>query len=61
MRLEAKHVQVAFRTSVLVDLPLYEAIDVDGSTWTLEKDGPLSKLTMTLEKVEQAFWLRVKD
>ena len=43
-------------------LRLFERVDPDGCTWTMESDGgDGKKLVLTLEKVEQAMWPRIKD
>ena len=65
----SKDVQVKFRPRTLfvslreepvLDLQLFEAVDVEGSSWALDKSGDSAKLVITLEKVEQALWSRIK-
>jgi len=58
--------QVSLRkepTSPIVSVPLFERVDVDACTWTLESDGGGKKkrLVITMEKLEPAFWPRIRD
>ena len=62
-----KQIKVCFRPKSLqvtipdktLDVELFERIDVDSCTWTLEEDG--TKLVVSMEKVEAAFWPRIRD
>jgi hypothetical protein len=54
-------VLVKCRNEVVVSLQLFERVDPDGCNWTLEKDGTNPMLVVTMEKVEQASWPRIKD
>mmetsp|Transcript_20410 Transcript_20410/g.26318 ORF Transcript_20410/g.26318 Transcript_20410/m.26318 type:complete len:369 (-) Transcript_20410:72-1178(-) len=72
----SKQIQVKFRpqslhitakggnNDALVALQLFERVDVDGCTWTMEKsktpEEPV-KLVITMEKMEAALWPRIKD
>ena len=47
--------------NVKVDLQLFESIDVDGCTWTMERTSNGSNLLITMEKIEAALWSRVRD
>lgn len=42
-------------------LQFFERVDPDGCTWTLDRNGDSVKLVITLEKIEQALWPRIKD
>lgn len=42
-------------------LQFFEHVDPDGCTWTLDRNGDEVKLVVTLEKVEQALWPRIRD
>jgi len=66
----SKDVQVKFRPQSIdmmckkesvLSIKLFERVDVDGCTWTLEKSGNDRKLVVTMEKVEEAFWPRIQD
>lgn len=54
--------RIQHRGNELLGIKLFERIDPDGCTWTLEasKDGG-KQLVVTMEKVEQALWPRIKD
>jgi hypothetical protein len=57
--------QISCRKTALVSLELFERVDVDGCTWILEKssgnDKNSKKLVVTMEKMEQALWPRIKN
>lgn len=70
----SKHVSVKFHPQTLtvlyqkdpkLSLSLFERIDCDACTWTLESTsadtGPGKKLTITMEKLEEAYWPRIRD
>jgi len=63
VKFRPQQLDVSFRKEILVSLPLFERVDVDSCTWTLEKgDSETSKrLVVTMEKAEQAFWPRIRD
>jgi hypothetical protein len=70
VKTQSKDVNVVFRPESLkatsfgkdlVMVPLFERVDVDGCTWTLESNDECRKLVVTMEKVESAFWPRIKD
>jgi HSP20 family molecular chaperone IbpA len=61
VKFRPRHLYISYRNELLVDLELFEAIDADGSTWTLDKSGDATKIVLTMEKVEQALWARIKD
>lgn len=66
-----KQVQVKFLPRILevteagkllVHLRLFERVDVDGCTWTVESTGDNDKkLLITMEKGEEALWPRIRD
>jgi hypothetical protein len=47
--------------TVLLSIDLFERVDVDGCTWTMEKGKDSSKVVvvLTLEKAEEALWPRL--
>jgi hypothetical protein len=53
--------QVKCRKEPLISLSLFERIEPDGCTWTLDRDGEEKRLVITLEKVEAASWPRIKN
>jgi hypothetical protein len=54
-------IQVKYRKEPLLSLSLFERIDPDGCTWTLDRDGEEKRLVITMEKVEAASWPRIKN
>jgi CS domain len=57
------HIQVKVLNKELLALALFEHVDPDGCTWTLDRKNDTSSVTLliTMEKVEAAFWPRIKD
>jgi CS domain len=62
----------AVKTETLVSLTLFERVDVDACTWTLESGGNGAvgstsngeypkRLVITMEKCEHALWPRIRD
>ena len=60
------------KTETVVSLALFERVDVDSCTWTLESGGGGAdgggtndvhpkRLVITMEKCEHAFWPRIRD
>lgn len=52
-----RHLWITLRKEALLEVALFEAVDVEGSTWALDP----GKLVVTLEKVEQALWARIQE
>jgi CS domain len=44
----------------ILNLELFEHIDPEGCTWTLDKKGTNVKIVITMEKIERALWPRIK-
>ena len=65
----SKSIKVNFRANELqitcmdisLTLGLFERVDVDGCTWTLESNGTSKSLVATMEKQEPAYWPRIID
>jgi len=53
--------RVTCRKEVLIELGLFEKVDVDGCTWTIDRSGGTNKYVITMEKQEEALWPRIKD
>jgi CS domain len=59
---QSRHVLVIYQGQTTLDLFLFEAIDLDGSTWIVESTGQQSsKVVLVMEKVEQALWSRINN
>lgn len=56
-----KSVQIKFRKEPVLALQLFERVDPDGCTWTLDKTNATEKrnLIVTLEKGDEASWPRI--
>ena len=54
-------IHIKCRNEVILALDLFERVDTDGCTWTLDKDKDTQRLVVTMEKVEQASWPRIID
>jgi CS domain len=54
---------ISERTPKHLELPLFERIDVDAGTWTLEASDnePCKRLIVSMEKGEEAYWPRIRD
>lgn len=62
VKFKSQSIQVSYQGQSLVSLELFERVDLDGCTWTIEKKGDEpSKLVITMEKLETAFWPRIRD
>jgi CS domain len=57
------HIQVKVLNKELLAFALFEHVDPDGCTWTLDRknDTDVTLLSVTMEKAEAAFWPRIKD
>ena len=61
---QSRHVLVRCQGQSILDLSLFEAIDLDGSTWIVESTAgqhQSSKVVLVMEKVEQALWSRINN
>jgi hypothetical protein len=58
---QSRHVSVGYRGQLTLELSLFEAIDVDGSTWTLDSNSETSNVVLVMDKVERAFWSRIRN
>jgi len=50
---------VSFQNQELLNLNLYDSVDPDGSTWTLDVGGARSSLIITCEKNDEMSWPRI--
>jgi hypothetical protein len=67
---KSKDIQVKFRPQQLqvivqkeakVSFQLFEHVDVDGCTWTIDRTSETASLVITMEKMEAALWPRIID
>lgn len=69
IKFHTQSLQVFYKKEPKVNIKLFERVDVDSCTWTLEKSskGPTDendatkKLQISMEKVESGFWPRIED
>ena len=64
VKFRPQNLQVFQRQEPVVSLPLFERVDVDACTWTLDRGGSEDmpkRLVITMEKGEQALWPRIRD
>jgi hypothetical protein len=58
-----QHVQVTMANTPVLAVRLFERVDLDGCTWTLEAgdSADTKTLRLTLEKADAAYWPRIAD
>jgi hypothetical protein len=63
VQFKPQKIQVNQHKEPILLIELFERVDVDGCTWTLDKgsDGQNPKLVVTMEKMEQALWPRIEN
>ena len=60
---------VLYNKEPKISIPLFERVDVDACTWTLDKSNTNTaveskdhkRLVITMEKLEEAYWPRIRD
>lgn len=61
IKFRPQSLEVRFRQEPLVLLKLFESIDVDSGTWTIDRSSVPNKAVISMEKMEQALWPRIRD
>ncbi len=61
VKFQPRRLLISHHNETLLDLCLFEAIDIEVSTWTMDKSDNAAILTITMEKVEHALWSRIQD
>jgi hypothetical protein len=54
-------IELSCKKEILLAIRLFEKVDIDGCTWTVDKSKDDLSIVVSMEKVEQAFWPRIKD
>jgi hypothetical protein len=54
-------IELSCKNETLLSIRLFERVDIDGCTWTLDQRKDDLSIVVSMEKVEQAFWPRIKD
>jgi hypothetical protein len=61
VKFRPQSLQVLCKTESLVALKLFERVDIDSCTWTIDRGTEKPQLVITMEKLEQALWPRIQD
>lgn len=61
IKFRPQSLQVSYHKNILVAMQLFERVEVDGCTWTIDRSNDNAKLIITMEKMEPALWPRIKD
>jgi CS domain len=56
-----QHLTVNVHDKEKITLRLFQRVDLDGCSWTLEKGKYAKKLRLSLEKIDGAYWPRIVD
>ena len=61
VKFKPKSIQVSYQGTSLASVDLFDRVDVDGCTWTLDKKNDVATVIATMEKAEEALWPRLKN
>jgi hypothetical protein len=61
VKFRPQSLQVLCKKKSLVHLKLFERVEIDSCTWTIDRGAEQRQLVITMEKLEQAFWPRIQD
>jgi hypothetical protein len=61
VKFRPRHIEIVCRNDTLVSFQLFEKVDVDGCTWTLDKNEEKATIVVTMEKIEGALWPRIEN
>ena len=56
-----RHIEMFCEGDRKVSFELFEKVDVDGCTWTIDKAKGKSLVVATMEKMEEALWPRIEN
>ena len=59
VRFQPQAFHVTYRKEPILDLKLFQRVDVDGCTWTIDPSAG-SKVVLTMEKLDPALWPRIQ-
>jgi hypothetical protein len=60
VKFRPQSLQVSYAKKHLVSIHIFERVDVDSCTWTVDR-GAATSLVITMEKLEEALWPRIID
>lgn len=61
IKFKPRHIEIYCQCEKRVSFELFEKVDVDGCTWTIDTANGKSSVVVTMEKIEQALWPRVEN
>ena len=61
VKFKPKSIQVSYQGTSLASVDLFDRVDVDGCTWTLDKKSDAATVIATMEKADEALWPRLKN
>lgn len=61
VKFRPRNLIVTVQKETPVQLRLFENVDVDACTWTIDRSGQSSSLVISMEKTEAALWPRIID
>jgi len=61
IKFKPRHIEVFCQGEQKVSFELFEKVDVDGCTWTIDKTKGKSSVVVTMEKMEEALWPRIEN
>merc|ERR1711935_623492 len=61
LKFKPRHIEILCQGEQRVSFEIFEKVDVDGCTWTIDKAKGKSTLVVTMEKLEEALWPRIED
>lgn len=60
-KFKPRHIEIYCQGKKRVSFELFEKVDVDGCTWTIDKVNGQSSVVVTMEKMEEALWPRIEN
>lgn len=60
VKFKSRYLEIACANETLVSFELFEKVDIDGCTWTIDKNGEKANIVVTMEKMDEALWPRIK-
>jgi CS domain len=61
IKFHPRSLQVSHNKVPKIFLQLFERVDIDSCTWTLDKSKAENRVVISMEKQEEAFWPRIED
>eukprot|EP00980_Cylindrotheca_fusiformis_P019338 scaffold6638_cov127-Cylindrotheca_fusiformis.AAC.22 len=61
VKFKPRYIEIVYQSDTLVSFELFEKVDVDGCTWTIDRSKEKPTIVVTMEKVDEAFWPRIMN